>query len=187
MKEPLNRRHALMRLCYAALCFALCIVLPFLTGQIPEVGKLLCPMHLPVLLCGMLCGPLWGCAIGFVAPLVRSMWLGMPPLFPTALGMAFELFTYGLVSGLLARRFPRRLGWSYPVLLLAMLAGRLVGGVFQGVLLLAGKIGSYGWGAYLTAYFGKTLPGVALQLLLIPPVVAALRRAGLLPWEKDAW
>ena len=82
----------------AALFLALAFVLPMLTGHIPQVGNMLCPMHLPVLLCGFVLGGPWGLAIGFIAPLLRSVLFGMPPLFPTAISMAFELGTYGLVS-----------------------------------------------------------------------------------------
>ena len=95
------------RLTYSALCLALAIVLPFLTGQIPQIGSALCPMHIPVLLCGFLCGWPWGLAVGFIAPLLRSVMFGMPPMFPTALAMAFELAVYGGVSGFLYRKFPK--------------------------------------------------------------------------------
>ncbi|MBE6629112.1 MAG: ECF transporter S component, partial [Ruminococcaceae bacterium] len=74
-----------LKMVLAALFLAMAYVLPFLTGQIPEIGAMLCPMHIPVLLCGFLCGWPWGLAVGFVAPLLRSLTLGMPPLFPTAL------------------------------------------------------------------------------------------------------
>lgn len=88
------------KLVYSALFLALALVLPFLTGQIQTFGQMLAPMHLPVLLCGFLCGPVWGLAVGAVAPLLRSMMFGMPPMFPTAVAMAFELAAYGLFSGL---------------------------------------------------------------------------------------
>ena len=79
------------QLVFSAVCLALCMVLPFLTGQIPEIGGMLCPMHLPVLLCGLLCSPLWAAAVGFIAPLLRFVLFGMPPLMPTGLAMCFEL------------------------------------------------------------------------------------------------
>ena len=88
----------------AALFLALAFVLPLLTGQVPKVGNMLCPMHFPELLCGFVLGGPWGLAVGFAAPLLRSVLFGMPPMFPVAISMAFELATYGLVSGLLWRR-----------------------------------------------------------------------------------
>ena len=94
------------RMVFAALCLALALVLPFLTGQIPQVGSALCPMHIPVLLCGFLCGWPWGLAVGFIAPLLRSVIFGMPPMVPAAVAMAFELATYGAVAGFLYRKFP---------------------------------------------------------------------------------
>ena len=80
----------LRHLVYAAVCLALCMLLPFLTGQIPQIGSALSPMHIPVLLAGFLCGPWWAMAVGFVAPMLRHVWLGMPPLI-TAIAMSFEL------------------------------------------------------------------------------------------------
>ena len=87
------------RLTLSAMFLALAFLMPFLTGQIPQIGSMLCPMHIPVLLCGFFCGPLWGGIIGIFAPLLRSLTLGMPPLFPTAFAMAFELATYGFIAG----------------------------------------------------------------------------------------
>ena len=92
----------------SALFLALAYVMPFLTGQIPEIGSMLCPMHLPVLLCGFICGPIWGTAVGCIAPLLRSLTLGMPPPFPTALCMAFELAAYGAVTGIMHKMLPRK-------------------------------------------------------------------------------
>ena len=116
----------------AALFLALGLVLPFFTGQIPQIGSMLLPMHLPVFLCGLICGWQYGAAVGFVVPLLRSVLFGMPPLFPTATSMAFELLTYGLVVGLLYSRSR----WQciralYRCLIAAMLAGRAVWGVVQ--------------------------------------------------------
>ena len=100
--------NRILRLVTAAMCLALCMVLPLLTGQIPEIGSMLCPMHLPVLLCGYLCGPLWAGMIGFAAPLVRFVIFGMPPLMPTGIAMAFELAAYGAVAGLMYRLLPKK-------------------------------------------------------------------------------
>ena len=91
------------KLVYSALFLALALVLPFLTGQIQTFGQMLAPMHLPVLLCGFVCGPVWGLAVGAVAPLLRSLLFSMPPMFPTAVAMAFELAAYGLFTGLFYR------------------------------------------------------------------------------------
>ena len=124
----------------AALCLALCMVLPFLTGQIPQIGSALSPMHIPVLLCGFLCAPAYAAVVGFIAPLLRFMLFGMPPIFPTGVAMCFELATYGLVAGVLYRRLPRKNASIYAALITAMLAGRVVWGIVRA--LLSGVSGS---------------------------------------------
>lgn len=88
------------KIVYSALFLALAMVLPFLTGQIPEIGAALSPMHIPAILCGFICGWPWGLAVGFISPILRSLIFGMPPMMPKAIGMAFEIATYGAVSGL---------------------------------------------------------------------------------------
>jgi thiamine transporter ThiT len=87
----MKNREKILKIVFSAMFLALCYVLPFLTGQIPEIGSMLCPMHIPVLLCGFVCGWPWGLVVGITAPLLRSFTLSMPPLFPTAICMAFEL------------------------------------------------------------------------------------------------
>ena len=163
------------KLVYAAMCLALALVLPFLTGQIPQIGSALCPMHLPVLLAGYLCGPWWGAAVGACAPLLRHLWLGMPPLL-TALGMTFELCTYGLVVGLLYRILPKKFSSIYISLLCAMVAGRVVWGCAMMVIL--GVTGSaFTWSAFLAGALLNAIPGIAVQLVLIPLLVRSLHKA----------
>ncbi len=162
-------------LSYSAICLALCLALPFLTGQIPQIGRALSPMHLPVLLCGFLCGPWWALGVGAVAPVLRNLLFGMPsPLYPTCLAMSFELLTYGLVSGLLYRR-TRRL---YPSLIAAMLSGRIVWGIAMTCLLGLGG-NAFGWAAFLAGAFTGAVPGIIVQLILIPLLVLALQKAKL--------
>ncbi len=159
----------------AALFLALALVLPFLTGQIPQIGSALCPMHLPVLLCGFFCGPWYGFLIGLLAPLLRFFLFGMPPLIPTGLAMCFELAAYGLSAGLLYRLLPRKKLWIYAALIGAMLVGRAVWGIVR-VLLFELEGSPFGWAAFLAGAFTKALPGIALQLIVIPPIVML--------WEK---
>ena len=166
------------KLTYSALLLAVAMVLPFLTGQIPEIGSMLCPMHIPVLLCGFLCGWQWGLAVGFIAPLLRSVLFGVPAMFPGAVAMAFELAVYGAVSGLLYRLLPRRKWSVYAALLIAMIAGRVVWGTVR--LILAGLSGkSFTWALFLAGAFTNALPGIILHILLIPVLVIVLERAGL--------
>ena len=101
-----NTNKSVLKLVYAAVCLALAMVLPLLIGQIPQIGQALSPMHIPVLLCGFLCGWPYGLAVGFIAPLLRGAVFGMPALMPNGISMAFELATYGFVTGILYRRLP---------------------------------------------------------------------------------
>ena len=166
------------RMTYAALFLAMAMVLPFITGQIPEIGSMLCPMHIPVLLCGFMCGWPWGLAVGFISPLLRSVLFGMPAMFPGAVSMAFELAVYGAVSGLLYHLLPRKPWMTYVVLLIAMIAGRIVWGAARWV--LAGLSNtSFTWQLFVAGAFVNAIPGIILQIVLIPALVIALDRAGL--------
>lgn len=166
------------KLTYAALFLALALVLPFLTGQIPQIGSALSPMHIPVLLCGFLVGWPWGLAVGFIAPLLRSVIFGMPVMVPGAVAMAFELAVYGLVSGLLYRLLPKKKWSIYVTLIVAMLAGRVVWGIAR--LIIAGLSGnSFTWALFLAGAFTNAIPGIILHIVLIPVIVMVLERAGL--------
>lgn len=173
-----KRKNSAVRLVYAAVCLALCMVLPFLTGQIPQIGSALSPMHIPVLLAGFLCGPWWAMAVGVTAPLLRHLWLTMPPLV-TAIAMAFEMGCYGLVSGLLYKRLPKTTVSIYGALIAAMLAGRLVWGAVMVV--LSGVTGSaFTWAAFLAGAFINAVPGIIVHIALVPVLVMALRKANII-------
>ncbi len=166
------------KLVYTALYLAIAMVLPFFTGQIPQIGAMLSPMHIPVLLCGFMCGWPWGLAVGFIAPLLRSVLFGMPALFPAAIAMAFELAVYGGMSGLLYRLLPRKPWAVYAALIIAMVAGRVVWGAVR--LLLAGLSGtSFTWALFIAGALTNAVPGIILHLVLIPVLVIAMERAGL--------
>ena len=166
------------KLAYAALFLALCLVLPLLTGQIPQIGSMLLPMHIPVLLCGLVCGWQYGAAVGFVAPLLRSLLFTMPKLYPVAIAMAFELLTYGLVIGLVYRRLAKKnMVGVYAALVTAMVAGRLVWGVAE-VVLLGLNGNAFTAQAFLAGALLNAVPGIIVQLILIPAVMAALQKAG---------
>ena len=166
------------RLTYAALYLAIAMVLPLITGQIPEIGSALCPMHIPALLCGFMCGWPWGLAVGFIAPILRSVVFGMPTMFPGAVAMAFELAVYGGMAGFLQQKLPRRKGVTFAVLLISMIMGRIVWGTVRVV--LAGLSGStFTWELFLAGAFTNAIPGIILQLVLIPILVVAMERTGL--------
>ncbi len=165
------------KLVYSALCLALCMVLPFLTGQIPEIGSALSPMHIPVLLCGFICGGPWGMVIGLTAPLLRFALFGMPPIFPTGLAMAFELAAYGLFSGLLYKWLPKKNGYVYFALIASMLLGRVVWGA---VMLLMVGTAEFGLPAFIAGAFTNAVPGIICHIILIPVIVIALKKAKLI-------
>ena len=169
---------SIKRMVIAALMLALAYILPNFTGNIPQIGNMLLPMHLPTILCG---GP-WGAAVGFIAPLMRSAILGMPPPFPTAISMAVEMAVYGFVSGFLYRRLPKTLGGIYASLISAMLIGRVVWGVVQ-LALLTSSGTEFPFSAFVAGAFTNAIPGIILQLVAIPIIVLALQRANLIPQE----
>ena len=174
--KPLHTKTG--RLSASAMCLALCLVLPFLTGQIPQIGSALCPMHLPVLLAGFLCGPWWAMLVGVTAPLLRHLLFAMPPL-TTAIAMSVELAGYGMVCGLLYRKAKRNIAGIYLALIPAMIAGRVLWGI--AMVVITGITGaSFGWSVFLTGAFTGASPGIVLQLILIPLLVNALTRAGYL-------
>lgn len=160
------------RLVYAAVFLALGYLLPFVTGQIPEIGKMLCPMHIPVLLCGFVCGAPFGLAVGFLTPLLRSFHLGIPVFFPSALCMAFELAVYGGAAGLLHKALPPKRGYLYLSLVGAMVLGRLAWGV--AMFLCLGF--DFGLSAFLAGAVTNALPGIVIQLILVPILVMVLER-----------
>ena len=170
-----SKHKNLRQLILAAMFLTLALALPFLTGQIPQVGSALCPMHIPVLLCGFFCGPWYALAVGLVAPLLRFALFGMPPLMPTGIAMCFELATYGFVSGLLYKLLPGKKVFTYVTLIAAMLAGRIIWGIAR-VILAALAQSEFAWTAFLSGAFVNAVPGIILHILLIPVLVIALKR-----------
>ena len=169
-----------LKMVISALFLALAYVLPFLTGQIPEIGAMLCPMHIPVLLCGFICGWPWGLGVGIAAPIMRSLLTGgFPPMFPTAVCMAFELAAYGAVAGMMHRIFPKKKPFIYCSLLTAMLAGRLIWGL--AMFICTGAVGgSFTFAAFLAGAVTNAIPGILIQLVVIPILVALLDHPKLL-------
>ncbi len=161
----------------AAFFLALCMVMPLLVGQIPQIGSMLLPMHIPVLICGYVCGGKWGMLVGFVAPLLRSILFGMPPMMPNAAAMAFELAVYGTVTGFLNWMLPEKNSSVYISLIGAMIAGRLVWGLVSiPIYGVAGK--AFSVPIFLSGAFLNAIPGIILQLVLIPVIIITLKRAG---------
>jgi len=169
------KSNQIKTLVLAALFLALAYVLPFFTGNIPQIGSMLLPMHLPVILCGFFCGAPWGAVVGLIAPVMRSLLTGgFPPMFPTAVAMAFELAAYGFMTGFLCRRFPQNLYGTYLCLLGAMGSGRVVWGIVMALITLTGS--GFTFAAFIAGAFTNAVPGILLQLVAIPPIICAARR-----------
>lgn len=171
----MKKQNDLVKLALASMFLALAFVMPFLTGQIPQIGSKLCPMHIPVILCGYVCGAPWGIIVGFVAPLMRSVTLGMPPLFPTAFAMAFELAAYGFISGLLYRKLPKNKVNIYVSLVTSMIVGRLVWGVVQ-LCCVGFDVSKFSLTAFWTGAIVNAIPGIIIQLALIPVIIIVLEK-----------
>ena len=172
-----NKNTALARLLYSAMFLSLALLLPFLTAQIPEIGSKLLPMHLPVMLCGFICGPSWGMAVGAVAPILRSMIFARPVMVPDALSMAFELAAYAFIAGLLYRRLGKKFFFIYVSLIAAMVAGRIVWGIVSFVLIFLGlEGGDIGISLIWTHTVLQGIPGIILQLVAIPLIVNVLNK-----------
>ena len=184
MRGEIDMYKTTKKLTLSAMFIAVGMVLPLLTGQIQQIGSTFLPMHLPVILCGLICGWQYGALIGFILPFLRSVTFGMPPLFPTAIAMAFELATYGLVIGLIYGRSHWQCVISlYRFLIAAMLAGRIVWGIVQIVLLgLIGK--SFTWQMFIAGALLNAVPGIVVQLTLIPTIMVALNRTGLVIFQR---
>ena len=170
------KQISLKKLIISGIFLSLCIILPYFTGHIPQIGKALSPMHIPVLICGFICGAPYGCLIGFLAPFLGYMINGMPPIMPTGLSMAFEIATYGAISGFLYHRLPKKAICLYVVLILSMIAGRVVWGIASLFLFqLQGK--AFTFELFLSGAFFNAIPGIVCHILIIPPIVIALRKS----------
>lgn len=173
------KKSVTYKICLAAMCLAIAMVLPFLTGQIPQIGKALSPMHIPVFLCGFICGWPWGMLVGFISPLLRSVLFSMPAMGPNAFAMAFELMTYGFLSGMLYHLFPKKIPYIYITLILSMIGGRLVWGLASFIILGITGAG-FTFQAFLAGALINAVPGIILHLVLIPIIVIGLKKARLL-------
>lgn len=173
-----NKMPTTKKIVLSALFIAIGLVLPFLTGQLQQIGNKLLPMHLPVFLCGLVCGWQYGAAVGAIVPILRSLLFGMPIMMPNAVSMAFELCTYGLVAGVVYFAFRKQSVISvYVAIITSMLAGRAVWGVAQTVL-LGMKDNPFTMKMFVAGAFVNAVPGIIIQLVIIPAIMAALDRTG---------
>lgn len=171
---------AIKKISICAICTALCYVLP-LAFHALALGTAFSPMHLPVLLCGLLCGWPYGLVCGAVGPVLSSLLSGMPPAAQLVC-MVPELCAYGLFCGLFYKfvRTGRIAADLYLSLVPAMILGRVVGGVARALFFLA-SAQSYSIALWASSYVVGTLPAVIMQLIVLPAMVLALTKARLIP------
>ncbi len=170
--------HSVKNMTMAAVCVALCVVLPIAFHSIPDAGSVFLPMHIPVLICGMICGWPYGLLCGLMGPLLSSVLTGMPPVAYLP-AMMVECGTYGLVSGLMLKFVRTRSTYAdlYITLITAMIAGRVVSGIAKALIFTPGMALS----AWITASFVTALPGIVIQLVFLPSVVFTLMKARIIP------
>lgn len=174
----------LQSLVLSAMFLCLALLLPFLTGQIPQVGKMLLPMHIPVILCGMICGWQYGLCVGFAAPILRGVLFGNPILFPTGIIMAFELGAYGFFAGLVFFLIKKgNIGKIYLSLFVAMISGRIVKCIVQ-FFVLGFTDEGFVFSAFIAGAFVNAIPGIVLQILLIPLIMLTLNKLNLVSFDK---
>ena len=184
----MQKNDSLYRLLITAIMLALGMVLPFLTGQIPTIGQLISPLHIPAFICGLTCGWVWGAALGFLLPVARGLIFGMPPFPAVGLPMAFEMLFYGLLTGLLYPRLRKAFEGKAIVAILiamviAMIAGRCAGGITRAVMMgMQGQ--GYAFSAFFASYFTGTAVGAVIHLIVCPLIVLALEKARLSPLAK---
>lgn len=179
------KNKKLQNLVLSAMFLGLGLVLPFFTGQIQQIGNMLLPMHLPVILCGFICGWKYGLVVGAVTPILRSAVFSMPVMYPSAIAMAFELAAYGFLVGFLFRNARWQcLKSLYRCLIISMLGGRVVWGFVMTVILGLGENG-FTLTAFLTGAFLNAIPGIIVQLILVPAIMLALNKTHLVPFRNN--
>ena len=168
------------RLCITAVCLALCCILPMAFHSV-GLGSALSPMHIPVLLCGIVCGGWYGLACGIIGPILSSVLTGMPPI-PMLIRMIPELAVYGLAAGLALKyiRTGKDLADLYISLAIAMVLGRIAGGIAS-ALFFMGSGESYTIALWASGYFVTAVPAIVVHLLLVPVLALTLTKAGVAP------
>lgn len=163
------------KLVLAGIFLGLTMVLPMIVGRIPQIGNMLLPIHIPILLAGFICGPKYGFVIGFIAPLLKFALQGVPPLYPIGISMCFELATYGVITGMLYRKFPKTVKYMYINLISAMILGRVVWGIFM-LILLSVKGQVFTFAAFISGAVITAVPGIIIQLILIPVIMILITK-----------
>lgn len=163
--------NRIKKIILSAMFLALGIVLPYLTGQIETLGTMLLPMHIPVILCGLINGAIYGFIIGLILPIMRSILCGMPVMYPTAITMCAELAVYGFISGFLYNKNKYKcIKALYKILLISMLIGRITYTIMTIILYGITKT-AFTINILFTTLIINAIPGIIIQLTIIPAIM----------------
>ena len=176
-------RSSVRKLVLSGLFLALGLIMPFLTGQIPSIGSMLLPMHIPVLICGFVCGWPYGLAVGFITPLLRHWIFGMPPM-PNALAMAFELAVYGFCTGLFYKLLPKKNAFIYVSLIISIFRQDRLGHCESDN--LRSDRQAVHMADICRRCCSERCSGIILQIVIIPVIIIALKRGNLLKMNDTA-
>ena len=171
----MEKQKLIRNMVFAALFLALSLLLPFVGGQNPSINSIFCPMHIPIFLCGFICGWKWGLAVGFTAPLLRSVTFGFPVFYPIAVSMAFELCAYGVVCGLMHMLLPKKKTFIYISLISAMIVGRIFRAI--ATLVCTELVGNnFAFKAFFTGVIIKSVPGMIAHIIIVPIAVILIEK-----------
>lgn len=162
-----------------AVCIALCYVIPLMFHGIQNAGSIFCPMHIPVFICGLICGWQFGLLCGIAGPALSSALSGMPPvaILPS---MMVELAAYGTAAGLMMKLVRTKSTYAdlYISLIVAIVCGRVLAGLAKALIFARG---SYSMSAWIAGSVVTSWPGTVIQLVFIPTIVFALMKSHLIP------
>jgi thiamine transporter ThiT len=175
----MNQMTSVKKSIICAVCIALCYVLPLFFHGIQNAGSIFCPMHIPVFICGLICGWQYGLLCGIAGPTISSALTGMPPIayLPT---MIVELVLYGVIAGLLSKHVRTKNTYVdlYISLIVAIIIGRIGAGAARALIFTKG---SYSLAMWISGYVVTSWPGTVIQLAFIPSIIFALMKAHLIP------
>lgn len=160
------------KLTLAGMCLALGVIVPQAFHAIPNAGTIFLPMHIPVLVCGFICGPLYGLINGILTPIISNIIFSMPAV-PMLGQMTIELGTYGLMCGFLNKLINIKNTYikNYVVLVSSMIIGRVIYGIANALIF---KAGAYSLSIWISFAFVTAIPGIIIQLILVPILVSAI-------------
>lgn len=175
MKKMSNVKKSII----TAVCIALCYVIPLMFHGIQNAGSIFCPMHIPVFICGLICGWQYGLLCGIAGPALSSALSGMPPvaILPS---MMVELAAYGTAAGLMMKLVRTKSTYAdlYISLIVAIVCGRVLAGLAKALIFARG---SYSMSAWIAGSVVTSWPGTVIQLVFIPTIVFALMKSHLIP------